>query len=52
MCQKPCPMGVPVAEYAKQNKSINDDDCIKCFECTQKCPKKILKEYDKRIITR
>jgi len=44
MCQKPCPMDVPVAEYAKQNKSINDDDCIKCFECTQKCPKKILKE--------
>ncbi len=44
MCQKSCPMDVPVSDYAKQNKSINDDDCIKCFECTQKCPKKILKK--------
>jgi ferredoxin-type protein NapH len=37
LCNRICPMGIPVKDI------LNHPDCIKCGRCIEVCPKKVLK---------
>lgn len=41
LCEKACPMNLPIVKY-KDDKIINERDCLHCSECVAVCPKSIL----------
>lgn len=37
-CTKVCPMHLPIHEYAKAGRAVDESDCIKCGDCVTACP--------------
>lgn len=42
ICEKNCPMDIPITEYTKKRKRISSTECILCHTCISSCPKKVL----------
>ena len=40
LCEKACPMNLPI--ISEEKKLLPNSDCIKCWECVAKCPRKAL----------
>lgn len=48
VCDKACPMGVPVSNEILRQGQITDGECIRCMVCADVCPVKGLRYQRKR----
>lgn len=42
-CERACPMGVPLLEYARRGERVSSTECVLCFECERVCPRDAVK---------
>ena len=43
VCGYNCPVGIPVRDYARQGKVVDDARCIQCGQCIEACPRGTLR---------
>ena len=46
VCGYNCPVGIPVRDYARQGKIVDDPNCVQCGQCIDACPRGTLR-WDK-----
>ena len=42
-CGYNCPVGIPVRDYARQGKIVDDARCVQCGQCVEACPRGTLR---------
>jgi ferredoxin len=43
VCGYNCPVGIPVRDYARQGKAVEDPRCVQCGQCIEVCPRGTLR---------
>lgn len=43
VCGHNCPVGIPVRDFARQGKVVDDARCIQCGQCIEVCPRGTLR---------
>jgi ferredoxin len=43
ICGYSCPVGIPVREYARQGRVVDDARCVQCGQCVDRCPRGTLR---------
>jgi ferredoxin len=43
VCGYNCPVGIPVRDYARQGKIVDDARCVQCGQCIEVCPRGTLR---------
>ena len=43
VCGYNCPVGIPVRDYARQGKVVDDPRCVQCGQCIEACPRGTLR---------
>jgi len=49
ICGYNCPVGIPVRDYARIGKMVNDPNCVQCGQCIEACPRGTLR-WDTHLI--
>ncbi len=42
-CGYNCPVGIPVRDFARQGKVVDDARCVQCGQCIEACPRGTLR---------
>jgi|SRR5687768_15721610 len=43
VCGYNCPVGIPVRDYARIGKMVDDPRCVQCGQCIEVCPRGTLR---------
>jgi Fe-S-cluster-containing hydrogenase component 2 len=43
VCGYNCPVGIPVRDFARQGKVVDDARCVQCGQCIEACPRGTLR---------
>ena len=43
VCGYNCPVGIPVRDYARQGRMVDDPRCVQCGQCIAVCPRGTLR---------
>ena len=43
VCGFNCPVGIPVRDFARQGRIVDDPRCIQCGQCIEVCPRGTLR---------
>ena len=43
VCGYNCPVGIPVRDYARQGRAVDDMRCVQCGKCVEVCPRGTLR---------
>jgi ferredoxin len=43
VCGYNCPVGIPVRDFARQGKVVDDARCVQCGQCIEVCPRGTLR---------
>jgi ferredoxin len=43
VCGYNCPVGIPVRDYARQGRTVEDPACVQCGQCIEACPRGTLR---------
>lgn len=43
VCGHNCPVGIPVRDYARQGRIVDDVRCVQCGQCIEACPRGTLR---------
>jgi ferredoxin len=47
VCGYNCPVGIPVRDYARQGKVVEDPRCVQCGQCIEVCPRGTLRWHSR-----
>jgi ferredoxin len=50
-CGYNCPVGIPVRDFARMGKMVDDPRCVQCGQCIEVCPRGTLRWSRANLVT-